>query len=244
MQQVPLKIKVVEAHNYYFKEPYKLGNENWKIRYFTDLLSNNIPFDAKILDLGCGALDSLLFLNWLGYTNTFGTDKSGLDPSSYKISIDELNNKVHFLKNDFDSYPLPYPNSFFDVIYSFDCIEYLKNPLQVLDESNRVLRNGGLFFITTANAVNLHKRIITLLGKNPQGLLEHFLNENCQNLIIREYTMHEMKQLMELVELTPKQTRYYKQCSNYQKKLLRIYNLVEAMYPKLSARFGITAIKK
>jgi len=180
MQQVTLKNKFLETHDYYFKEPYALGNDNWKIEYFTDLLSNNISFDAKILDLGCGKLDSLLFLDSLGYRNTFGTDKSGVDPSIYNISIDELNNKMHFSKIDFDSNPLSYPNGFFGVIYSFDYIEYLRKPLQVLDESNRVLRNGGLFFIATRNAVNLHKRIITLLGKNPQGSLENFLNENAR----------------------------------------------------------------
>lgn len=45
---------------------------------------------------------------------------------------------------------LPFPNSEFDVIWSIYVFEHVNNPEQGFAEARRVLRNGGLFFLSPA----------------------------------------------------------------------------------------------
>jgi 2-polyprenyl-3-methyl-5-hydroxy-6-metoxy-1,4-benzoquinol methylase len=53
-----------------------------------------------------------------------------------------------------------YKPDFFDVITSFEVIEHINNPLEELTNFNRILRPGGLVYITTPNFNSLSRRII------------------------------------------------------------------------------------
>jgi SAM-dependent methyltransferase len=50
---------------------------------------------------------------------------------------------------DFDRDALPYPDQSFDVIFSFEVLEHLMNPLWNLCECRRVLKDEGTIFLTT-----------------------------------------------------------------------------------------------
>jgi 2-polyprenyl-3-methyl-5-hydroxy-6-metoxy-1,4-benzoquinol methylase len=64
--------------------------------------------------------------------------------------------------------PLPFPERSFDVVLLTEVLEHLTySPLPLFREVHRVLRPGGLLFITTPNPAGLGKLIRLVLGQNP-----------------------------------------------------------------------------
>jgi ubiquinone/menaquinone biosynthesis C-methylase UbiE len=53
-----------------------------------------------------------------------------------------------------DAHALPFPDNFFDVLVSCETIEHLPSPLQGLREFHRIVRPGGLLYLTTPNYFN------------------------------------------------------------------------------------------
>lgn len=96
----------------------------------------------KILDVGCGPG---LFLieakkrGWEAYGTEF-TDKQ----------LEYLNNiEINTFKGKLTS--TAFQNDFFDVIISSEVIEHINNPVEEMTQFNRLLRKGGLVYITTPN---------------------------------------------------------------------------------------------
>jgi SAM-dependent methyltransferase len=56
--------------------------------------------------------------------------------------------------------PLPYPSAHFDAVVSMDVIEHLVDPLPWLKDALRVLKPGGLLFLTTPNYASRSLRAI------------------------------------------------------------------------------------
>jgi SAM-dependent methyltransferase len=56
--------------------------------------------------------------------------------------------------------PLPYPSGRFDLVASMDVIEHVPNPTRWLTEIFRVLKSGGLLFLTTPNYASLSLNVI------------------------------------------------------------------------------------
>ena len=56
--------------------------------------------------------------------------------------------------------PLPYPDSRFDAIISMDVVEHIIDPVPWLQEALRVLKPGGLLFLTTPNYASRSLRAI------------------------------------------------------------------------------------
>ncbi len=112
---------------------------------FFDLLCFKASRIDKILDLGCGQGE---FLN---ICQGKGLVCYGVDASSYAI---EKAKKVKgkFFKLNLEKDKLPFSDESFDAVTAFDLIEHLKQPEFVFSEAVRVLRKGGLFFITSPNA--------------------------------------------------------------------------------------------
>lgn len=82
----------------------------------------------KILNVGCG-------------TSTYGTHFIDLYPQRPEV-----------IKCDVDKEKFPFPNNFFDEVYAECIFEHLKNPLNFLTESYRVLKKNGKIIIITDNA--------------------------------------------------------------------------------------------
>ncbi len=90
---------------------------------------------------------------------------------------------------------LPFPDASFDVVYSFQVLEHVQDPLRVLSEAWRVLKPGGMLYCNAPNyrtffeghynvpwfpyfSKSLARLYLRALGRNP-ALIDHlnFLNE-------------------------------------------------------------------
>ncbi|MEM4511598.1 MAG: class I SAM-dependent methyltransferase [Nanopusillaceae archaeon] len=82
----------------------------------------------RILNVGCGE-------------DTYGTHFVDLYPSRKEV-----------IKCNVDKEKLPFPNNYFDEIYSKNLLEHLRNPGFFLEEAYRVLKKGGKIVLITDNA--------------------------------------------------------------------------------------------
>ncbi|OGQ05105.1 MAG: hypothetical protein A2W61_03220 [Deltaproteobacteria bacterium RIFCSPLOWO2_01_44_7] len=104
----------------------------------------NLSRGAKILDLGCGTGITVDFLSRRGFLDVYGCDIS--------TTLLEIG-KRKGIKNLFliEEVVLPFPSHSFDFVTMFDVIEHMDNYGDNLREIFRVLKPGGVVFISYPN---------------------------------------------------------------------------------------------
>lgn len=70
-----------------------------------------------------------------------------------------------FHEHDLNHYPLPFAQNSFDHVVSIETIEHLENPRAFTRELVRILKPGGILFLTTPNQLSWLSKL-TLLCKN------------------------------------------------------------------------------
>ncbi len=160
----PEQVLSQEEYNLYLKEIFIY---KWCL--------DKITSSSFCLDLGCGA----------GYGTSIISTKAnkviGLDISSEAIANGDLKYKKSNCEfRLYDGITIPFGDNTFDVITSFHVIEHVKNDLNFLSEIKRVLKNNGIFILTTPNKT-------LRLGENqkPWNIFH-----------IREYTFSELEELL------------------------------------------------
>lgn len=86
----------------------------------------------KILDNGCGRGEFLHAFDQLGM------EVSGTDISDYCKNVDVV---------DLDKDNLPFPDEYFDVVFSKSVIEHVQNTEHYMNEMYRVLKRGGTLIL-------------------------------------------------------------------------------------------------
>jgi SAM-dependent methyltransferase len=89
----------------------------------------------KILEPGCGRGEHLRIFQDLGL-EVYGLDISPEAP--------KLGNDLNISVCNLESGKVPFPDNFFDVVYSKSFLEHLKEPHMFLKEALRILKPGGL----------------------------------------------------------------------------------------------------
>jgi len=120
-----------------------------KIRRVFNFDSRN---GLKILDVGCGngKVD--------GYLRGMGHSVTGMDINdSLKYSAQNIKVDINVV--------WPVGDKIFDVIICTDVIEHLYDPVHVLKESLRVLKDGGQLILGIPNHFDVRQRLNTLWGK-------------------------------------------------------------------------------
>ena len=107
----------------------------------------------KVLEVGCGiATDGIQFVQ-------NGADYTGVDLTDAAISIAKerfglFNQKGEFFKINAEK--LPFPDNYFDHIYSFGVIHHSPHPELIVDEIYRVLKAGGTINVMLYNRTSFY----------------------------------------------------------------------------------------
>ncbi len=157
---------------------------------------------GRILELGCYMQITPLLQKLSGYKEVRGAYYGKPGQTDHKV--------VPFPDGDFSCYidhfdaerdPFPYPDNHFDVVIAGEIIEHMiYDPMHLLLESRRVLRDGGCLVVSTPNVGSITSVAKTLDGHdNPQIF---FLYTRPAPGIppdighMREYTAHELGETM------------------------------------------------
>lgn len=128
-------------------------------------LESFVPFEEsrRLLDVGC-------------YTGIFleiaeerGWEAWGVEPSNWAAEQSQSKG-LRVINGTLEE--AHFADHFFHVVTTWDVIEHLTNPLRMLKESNRVLKEGGLICIHT---MNIESPFAKLMGSRWPWLMEMHL---------------------------------------------------------------------
>jgi len=131
--------------------------------------------NVKILDIGCGSGQLLLYLANKGII--LPDHLYGVDLSAKAISKIKNYNKIpaeNLKVLDIEKEKLPFPPNYFDIIIMAEVIEHLENPCNILNEICRVLKNSGYLILSFPNYFNVPWLILRLLAEKlnkPQWII-------------------------------------------------------------------------
>lgn len=98
-----------------------------------------LPAGARIADVGCGTGGNVLLLERFG-------EVVGVEPSETGAAF--ARRRTHSEIRVADAYDTTLPDAHFDLVTMFDVLEHLEDDARGLAEVRRILKPGGLFFIT------------------------------------------------------------------------------------------------
>lgn len=161
---------------------------------------------GKVLEIGTGSGYGIDYL--APYSSEFIT----VDKFKSDINFSAYSN-VQFIQCNVP--PLPFNDSIFDFVVSFQVIEHIRDDNTFVKEIHRVLKDGGKFIVTTPN-------VLTTLTRNPWHIRE-YKKEELQKLLMKYFNDIEMLG----VYGNDKVMRYYEHNKQSVQKLLKwdVFNL-------------------
>ena len=148
--EIPSNQHLEEHYSHYGRNDYL---SPITVKRYNDLLNSFEKYRTfnRILDVGCGIgffLEEAKNHNWEAHGTEF-TDEA--------INVCASKNIIMH-KGDIED--IDFGEIEFDVITSFEVIEHLKDPLKHFQKAAKLLRKGGLMYITTPNFNSLNSRIL------------------------------------------------------------------------------------
>ncbi len=204
------KIKEALEKSYRILEPF---SEQYKIDFRRFLFSLNLlsrcgPIQNKqILDIGSGIGIMAIALKKMGNQVT-GVDKFIFPDERenfYSISdFDKLKraweeNGLKVIRVDVAKEKLPFDDDYFDIVVCDATIEHLdESPRTLLKGVHRILKNGGIFMVTTPNLANFLRRLRFLFGRSPNwNIKDYFESSSNFRGHRREFTVSEIVRMLE-----------------------------------------------
>lgn len=140
-------IEFYNKSNSYLESLIKHNNKN-----FNDILNTfytYIPKELKVLEIGCGTGQLANLLANSGYMTT-GSDLSNLFITQAKQMYSSPNLE-YFVDNSNKSIFL---DNSYDVVFSYCVLEHSTDPLSMLSEMNRIVKNNGFIIIALPNLLD------------------------------------------------------------------------------------------
>jgi len=117
---------------------------------------------SEYIDLGCGNGALTYWISEIIQSKkTYGIDY--LESNCR----DAQENGISALTLDLDRQKLPFLDSTFDFASMIEVIEHVSNKDQILKETHRILKVGGLFLVSTRNIASIINRMLLLIGQVP-----------------------------------------------------------------------------
>jgi SAM-dependent methyltransferase len=140
-------------HRFKLRFPWRLYHQPI-VRELSRALSASVG--KEVLNLGSGPFFELPSLPKLDKRYTL----CDIDPRALTLAREIHGAALAGTDTLIPGAPLPYPNSHFDAVVSMEVVEHLIDPLPWLAEALRVLKPGGLLFLTTPNYASRSLRAI------------------------------------------------------------------------------------
>jgi SAM-dependent methyltransferase len=190
--------------------------------------------------------------------------KIGFEVHTFDIPEFQQNTNLNTLYSQYNVHPssgyvkdvwkagLPYPDDHFDAIILTEVLEHLSyNPLPVLQEISRILKTGGILYITTPNQVRKTNRMNILFGLSIRNdISDSVIQLDGEKKTIcgihwREYTLPELNQLLEITGFAVSSYYYSTWIKKIYPFMHRIINRIACMFfPSLENSITIIAHKK
>jgi SAM-dependent methyltransferase len=157
---------------------------------------------GRVLELGCYMQITPLLERLCGYREVRGAyygPPGKIDHKIMQFPDGDFECEVDHFDAERDRFP--YPDEHFDLVIAGEIIEHMtRDPMHLLLESRRVLRDGGSLLITTPNVGSITSVAKTLDGRdNPQIFFLYGRpngDEPAEIGHVREYTAHELGEIV------------------------------------------------
>jgi SAM-dependent methyltransferase len=114
----------------------------------TEWILKKQPSAAEVLDWGCGKGHNSYLLKKAGFQVTSCDKRDSSDDSSFGQEVPILQEKDIRVIPLEQAVQLPFQDRAFDIVSSFGVLEHVERDLDSMVEIRRILRPGGIFFVT------------------------------------------------------------------------------------------------
>jgi len=156
---------------------------------------------ARILEIGAFFGIVSIALARLGHAVTASDVPDYMDLPEQRTRFEDAGVAIHKMR--LEDYLIDAPDESFDCIIMCEVLEHLNfNPLPLMKEINRVLRKGGLFYLSLPNQAQIRNRIALLRGRAVGIGVDSFFNQldpthgEIANSHWREYTMADIDEML------------------------------------------------
>ncbi len=126
---------------------------------------HRVPERSRLLDIGCGEGNVTEL-----YRVRKGCETHGIEIADQAIER-AVARGVQARKWDLNEYPYPFEEASFDTVAIVDVLEHVIDPLMLLRESRRILREGGRAIVCVPNFARIGNRARLLVLGDPRDIL-------------------------------------------------------------------------
>ena len=145
-----------------------LGSQNAEkdgnFSYFWQLIVREKKQIGSVCDVGCGKGGFLRICKEEGVS-----DLNGVDVSKYALNVARKVGGAKLYPVNLERVKLPFGDRKFDLVAAIDIVEHVKNSDNLFSEMFRVLKKGGLLFVTTENTGSLFSFMFSPFFKSHTG---------------------------------------------------------------------------